>query len=76
MCNFYILLLILQQTVIKQMTQKGYIAEDPIEELHKYKDLRNQCIEEYQQTKNMMTLLRIKLYQEIIDEIYEKRILK
>lgn len=53
-----------------------YKAEDPIEELYKYKDLRNQCIEEYQQTKNMRTLLRIKLYQEIIDEIYEKRILK
>lgn len=61
----------------KQMADTGkYKAEDPIEELHKYKDLRNQCIEEYQQTKNMRTLLRIKLYQEIIDEIYEKRILK
>lgn len=58
------------------MAQEGYIAQDPIEELNKYKDLRNQCIKEYEQTKDMMILLRIKLYQEIIDEIYEKRILK
>lgn len=53
-----------------------YKAEDPLTEYNKYRDLRNACLTTYQQTGDSIVLLRAKNYQKIMDEIWEKRILK
>lgn len=61
---------------ILTMAKQEYIAQDPMEEYNKYRDLRNNCMEEYNKTGDTHTLLRAKFYNEIMNEIWEQRILK